>query len=119
MPPGKQGRAQRLIPGISSWETAVWAEESGGAEHRAGRPLGSLVMLRTRRRRGGCGVQGGEGQPLNSAALASFCSPYGYIVCPPPSALPLLSLLCSRQILLSLFIKTLGADSGVTGTRNL
>lgn len=45
MPPGKQGRAQRLIPGISSWETAVWAEES--AEHRAGRPLGSLVMLRT------------------------------------------------------------------------
>lgn len=37
VPPGKQGRARRLIPGISSWETGVWAEESGGAEHRAGR----------------------------------------------------------------------------------
>lgn len=116
--PGKQGRAQRLIPGISSWETGVWAEESGGSEHRAGRPLGSLVMLRTRRRRGGCAGRR-EGQALNAAALASFCSPYGYIVCPRPSALPRLSPLCSRQMLVSLFIQTLGAHSGVTGTGNL
>lgn len=65
----------------------------------------------------GAGKTGGLA--LNAAALASFCSPYGYIVWPPSSVLPLLSLLCSHHMLVFLFIKTLGAASRVAGTRNL
>lgn len=52
------------LPGISSWETGAGAEEFGGAEREAGRPLGSLVMLRARWWSRGRGVQGKQRDSL-------------------------------------------------------
>lgn len=51
------GKGPALL-GISSWETGAGAEESRGAEHRAGHPLSSLVMLRVHQRSRGHGMQG-------------------------------------------------------------